>query len=174
MWLTHYQRQILDSSKLKKLVEDNFKFDENSRKLSKRAENKVGKGEIARYEQFLPFPQCFQKACFPGASKGVVVWEWVKVSVKTSESDDFFLLSRSINFPKYLILPVMLRNFDSSPINKHQNTGLTDWPTKFRRREIYDILWQIDSLGHLAVMHTWILNKKKVFPKVLHGKSPPL
>ena len=41
--------------------------------------NTVGKGEIARYEQFLLFPQCFQKACFPGASKGVVVWEWVKL-----------------------------------------------------------------------------------------------
>ena len=38
----------------------------------------MGKGEIARYKQFLLFPQCFQKACFPGASKGVVVWEWVK------------------------------------------------------------------------------------------------
>ena len=39
----------------------------------------MGKGEIARYEQFLLFPQCFQKACFPGASKGVIVWEWVKL-----------------------------------------------------------------------------------------------
>ena len=29
----------------------------------KRVENTVGKGEIARYEQFLLFPQCFQKAC---------------------------------------------------------------------------------------------------------------
>ena len=37
----------------------------------------MGKQEIARYEQFLLFPQCFQKACFPGASKGVIVWEWV-------------------------------------------------------------------------------------------------
>ena len=60
------------------LLCDNFKFDENSRKFSKRVENTVGKGEIARYEQFLLFPQCFQKACFPGASKGVIVWEWVK------------------------------------------------------------------------------------------------
>ena len=42
-------------------------------------ENTVGKGEIARYEQFLLFPQCFQKACFPGASKGIIMWEWVKV-----------------------------------------------------------------------------------------------
>ena len=30
----------------------------------------MGKGEIAHYEQFLLFPQCFQKARFPGASKG--------------------------------------------------------------------------------------------------------
>ena len=39
-------------------------------------ENTVGKGETARYEQFLLFPQCFQKACFLGASKGVIVWDW--------------------------------------------------------------------------------------------------
>ena len=70
--------EILDSSKLKEFADDNFKFDKNGRKLSKRVENTVGKGEIARYEQFLLFPQCFQKACFPGASKRVIVWEWVK------------------------------------------------------------------------------------------------
>ena len=42
------------------------------------ARKTVGKGEIARNEQFLIFPQCFPKACFPGASKGVIVWEWVE------------------------------------------------------------------------------------------------
>ena len=65
------KRQILDSFKLKEFADDNFKFDENSRKLSKRVKNTVGKGEIntvgkgeiARYEQFLLFPQCFQKTC---------------------------------------------------------------------------------------------------------------
>ena len=35
----------------------------NGRKLSKQVENIVRKGEIARYEQFLLFPQCFQKTC---------------------------------------------------------------------------------------------------------------
>ena len=50
-------------------------FDENSRKLSKRVENTVGKEEIASYGQCLLFPQCFEKACFPGVSKGVIVWE---------------------------------------------------------------------------------------------------
>ena len=71
------QEIVLDSPKLKEFADDNFKFDENGKKLSKRVENTVGKGEIARYEQFLLFPQCFQKACFPGASKSVIVWEWV-------------------------------------------------------------------------------------------------
>ena len=42
------------------------------------AENTVGKGEIARNGQFLLFPQCFQNACFQGASKGAIVWEWDK------------------------------------------------------------------------------------------------
>ena len=58
------------SSNLKEFADDNFKFDENGRKLSKHIENTVGKGKIACYK-------CFQKACFPGVSKGVIVWEWV-------------------------------------------------------------------------------------------------
>ena len=37
--------------------------------LSDRVENIVGKGEIARYEQFLLFPQCFQKLSVVDASK---------------------------------------------------------------------------------------------------------
>ena len=71
--------KYFDSSK--QFADNNFKFDENGRKLSKRVENTVGKGEIARYEQFLLFPQCFQKACFPRTSKGAIVWEWVKTKV---------------------------------------------------------------------------------------------
>ena len=52
-------------------------FDKNGSKFSKWVENIVWKGEIARYKQFLLFPRFFQQACFPGASKGVIVWEWV-------------------------------------------------------------------------------------------------
>ena len=50
----------------------------NLKKMAEWVESTVGKGEIACFEQFLLFPQCFLKACFPGASKGVIVWEWVK------------------------------------------------------------------------------------------------
>ena len=57
------KRQILDPSKLKEFSDDNSKFDETGKKLSKRVENTVGKGEIAHYEQFLLFQQCFQKTC---------------------------------------------------------------------------------------------------------------
>ena len=46
----------------KKIAADNFKLNENGRKLTKPVENTVGKGEIARYEQFLLCPQCFQKS----------------------------------------------------------------------------------------------------------------
>ena len=39
-------------------------------------ENIVGKGEIARYKQFLLFPQCFQKLSV------AYVWKWVFYDVK--------------------------------------------------------------------------------------------
>ena len=39
------------------------KFDENGGKFSNSVENTVGKGEIVRNEQFLPFPHCFQNTC---------------------------------------------------------------------------------------------------------------
>ena len=55
------KRHILDSSKLKEFADGNFNFDENGRKFFKQIEKNVGKGEIARYEQFLLFPQCFRK-----------------------------------------------------------------------------------------------------------------
>ena len=48
---------------LESFTHDNFKFDGNGRKLAKRVENTVGKGEIARYEQFLLFAQCFKNTC---------------------------------------------------------------------------------------------------------------
>ena len=57
------KRQILDCSKPKEFADDNCKFDENGKKFLKQVENTVGKGEIDRYEQFLLFPQSFQKTC---------------------------------------------------------------------------------------------------------------
>ena len=76
VWITWFNplpdNKILQKSNLKQSADHNFKFDENSRKFSKWVENTVNKGEI------LLFPQSFQKACLLGASKGVIVREWVK------------------------------------------------------------------------------------------------
>ena len=57
------KRQNLNSSKMKEFADVNFKFVESRKKFFQRQEKTVGKGEIARYEQFLLFPQCFQKTC---------------------------------------------------------------------------------------------------------------
>ena len=46
---------------MKEIADDNFKFDENGSKLSKRVENIVGKGGIARYEQLLLFHSVFKR-----------------------------------------------------------------------------------------------------------------
>ena len=45
--------KFLNYFKLRESADNNFKFDENGRQFSNRLENTVGKGEIARYEQFL-------------------------------------------------------------------------------------------------------------------------
>ena len=64
--LTHYQTTILDSSKLKEVADDNFKFVENGRKLSKQVENTVGKHSLRAIS---PFPTVFSKGLFPTGIK---------------------------------------------------------------------------------------------------------
>ena len=89
--LTHYQTTNFRLFQTERVCRRQFQRDENGRKLSKWEENTVGKGEIARYEQFLLFPQCFQNACFPGASKGVIVWEWDKILIRCTNLVNFDL-----------------------------------------------------------------------------------
>ena len=49
--------------RFQKSLQTTILSDKNGRKFSKWVKTTVGKGEIARYEQFLLFPQCFQKTC---------------------------------------------------------------------------------------------------------------
>ena len=55
-------QQILDSSKLKGFADDNFKFNKNGKKFSRRVES----------------TQCFQKTCTADTLKQGLVWERVK------------------------------------------------------------------------------------------------
>ena len=47
--------------------------------VSDRVENIVGKGEIARYEQCLLFPHCFQKQSVVDVLNRVSMEYWVKL-----------------------------------------------------------------------------------------------
>ena len=53
--------------------------------FSKRVEKTVGKGEIARHEQFLLFPQYFQRTCNADTFKPGCAWE----RAKRREEKDF-------------------------------------------------------------------------------------
>ena len=62
---------------MRELADDKFRFDENGRKFSKRVANSVGKAKNAYHEQYLLFPQCFQKTYTAGKKKTGLVWERV-------------------------------------------------------------------------------------------------
>ena len=74
---THYtfsfnplpEDNFLDSSKLREFADDNFKFDEYGRKLSKREENTVGKGKIARTSNFSFSHSVFKRLASQGCQK---------------------------------------------------------------------------------------------------------
>ena len=64
----------------------------------------VGKGEIAGYQHFLLFPQCFQKASFSGSLKVVIVLETVnslpngKILHWSKHADDKFKVAKIMIF----------------------------------------------------------------------------
>ena len=62
---------ILGSSNSTPNKDMTTKYGQMGIQLSDWVENTVEKGEIARYEQILLFPQCFQKLSFVDASKRV-------------------------------------------------------------------------------------------------------
>ena len=62
------KRQILDSSKLKHFVDNNFELDENGRKFFIKVENTMGKGESA----ISPFPTVFLKDLYCRHKPGLV------------------------------------------------------------------------------------------------------
>ena len=66
--------------------------------LSDWVENIVGKGEIARYEQFLLFPQCFQKPSFVDTLKWVSMEERVNLAIKLTFLLPAYILDRPYSY----------------------------------------------------------------------------
>ena len=59
--------KILDWSKLKVFADNKIKVLKMMIFVFDRVENTVGKGENVGYQHFLLFPQCFQRAFYPGS-----------------------------------------------------------------------------------------------------------
>ena len=126
---SHFTRQrILDSSKLKEFADDNFKFDENGRKLSKQVEN-CGKRRNCLLRAISPFPTMLSKGLFPEASKGVIVWAWVnllqhspgfcdlvKLDLKTLWEKEKFLVTSIFSFSHSVFYTIKERNHHFSNI----------------------------------------------------------
>ena len=74
-----------------------------AREFSKRIENTVGKGEIARYEQFLLIPTVFSKFLYYRHVKTGLVWERVKKAVYPSAMnlDTLYQISKTEWFNSY-------------------------------------------------------------------------
>ena len=61
--------KILDRPKLKQSADDNLKFDENSKKFSKRVKNNVGKGELLVTSNFSFSYSVFKRLVSQGHQK---------------------------------------------------------------------------------------------------------
>ena len=70
--------KILDQTKLSAFADDKLIVTKMIISGFCKVENIVRKEEIACTSNFSFFPQCCLKASFLDASKGVIVWEWVK------------------------------------------------------------------------------------------------
>ena len=68
------KRQMLDWSKLKVLADNKINVTKKFKFGLERIENVVGKGENAGFQQFLLFPQCFQKPSHSRLLKVGIVW----------------------------------------------------------------------------------------------------
>ena len=69
---------ILEWSKLKGFADDNFEFDENGRKFSKRVEKHCGERRYCLLQAISPFPTMFSKTCrLFDTQKARLIWERV-------------------------------------------------------------------------------------------------
>ena len=72
--LTHYQTTNFRLFQTERICRRQFQIWQKWHKVIQMGRKHWEKEKLL----VLLFPQCFQKVCFPGASKGVIVWEWVK------------------------------------------------------------------------------------------------
>ena len=77
--LTHYQTTNFRLFQTERVCRRQFQIWWKWQKVIQIGRKHCGKRRNCSLRAFLFFPQCFQKACFPAASKGVIVCECVKL-----------------------------------------------------------------------------------------------
>ena len=90
---------MLDSSKLKEFSDDNFKFEENVRKLSKRVENTVGKGEVLIMSNFFFSHSVFKRLVSQGRQKVSLCGNGLKHEINPMYA---FILEQDKDIGKFL------------------------------------------------------------------------
>ena len=76
--LTHYQATNFRLFETERVRRPQLQIWRIWQKVTQMDRKHCGKRRNCFLRAISPFPTVFQKACFPGASKGVIVWEWVK------------------------------------------------------------------------------------------------
>ena len=77
--LTFYQMTNFRLFQSERVCRQQFQVWRKWKKVIQTDRKHCGKRRNCSLQQFLLFPQCFQKGCFSGVSKGVIVWEWINL-----------------------------------------------------------------------------------------------
>ena len=80
----------------------------------------VRKGQIAYYEQFLLFSQCFPQLCIFSVSKCGIVWKWVNGCI----SELFKMYRSTVLNQTYLLYSITCIK---GPLNSLPNDKFIDW-----------------------------------------------
>ena len=78
--LTHYLMTNFRLFQTEGVCRQKFQIWLKWQKAIQRGRKHCGKKRNCLLRAISFFPHCFQKVYFPGASKGVIVWEWVKAA----------------------------------------------------------------------------------------------
>ena len=76
--LTHYQTTNFILFQTERVWRRQFQIWQKWQKVIQMGRKHCGKRRNWSLRAISPFPTVFSKGLFPGASKGVIVWEWVK------------------------------------------------------------------------------------------------
>ena len=105
--LTHYQKTNFRLFQIERVCRRQFQIWRKWQKVIQMGRKHCGKRRNCSLRAISPFsPSVFLKACFPGASKGVIVWEWVKQhEICRLQMPSIWSHTKKLSFGKELKVP---------------------------------------------------------------------